>query len=125
LLVNDMARVSGQASFGMFEIAPVGIGAAVAGGIYLFVVSGRLLHAEEPGDDTAQPLLPGQLEMAGAQVGNADVFAEPRPFAPLKATISWPYSWVPSPWRRSMSPRLPPPPLPGSAADPGPRNHSG
>ncbi|HEU4820312.1 MAG TPA: SLC13 family permease [Qipengyuania sp.] len=93
LLVNDMARVSGQASFGMFEIAPVGLAAALAGGAYLFLFSGSLLrrHAEEEeeGDeDDRRPPLPGQLEMGGAQVGHAEVFAEPRPFAPLKAAIA-------------------------------------
>lgn len=90
LLVNDMARVSGQASFGMFEIAPVGLAAAVVGGLYLFLVSGRLLKAgeEEEQPDNNLPALPGQLEMAGAQVGNAAVFAEPQPFSPLKAAIA-------------------------------------
>ena len=88
LLVNDMARVSGQASFGIFEIAPVGIAAALAGGLYLFLVSGKLLRADEGDDDAEQPILPGQLEMGGAQVGNAEVFAEPRPFAPLKAAAA-------------------------------------
>ncbi len=89
LLVNDMARVSGQPSFGMFEITPVGLAAALVGGLYLFFVSGRLLrdHDDDPaGQD--RPVLPGQLEMGGAQVGNADVFAEPRPFAPVKAAVA-------------------------------------
>lgn len=85
LLVNDMARVSGQASFGIFEIAPVGIAAAAVGGVYLFLVSGRLLRGRDTDADREQPALPDQLEMGGAQVGDADVFAEPRPFAPVKA----------------------------------------
>jgi len=92
LLVNDMARVSGQPSFGMFEIAPVGLAAAVAGGVYLFLFSGSLLRrqAEESEEDANgdRPPLPGQLEMGGAQVGHAEVFAEPQPFAPLKAAIA-------------------------------------
>ena len=36
LLVNDMARVSGQPSFGLFEIAPVGLAIAIVGGPRLF-----------------------------------------------------------------------------------------
>lgn len=91
LLVNDMARVSGQARFGMFEIAPVGLAAALAGGIYLFLFSGQLLHrqsGETAEEEAGRPPLPGQLEMGGAQVGDAGVFAEPRPFAPLKAGIA-------------------------------------
>jgi di/tricarboxylate transporter len=93
LLVNDMARVSGQASFGMFEVAPVGLTAALAGGAYLFLFSGPLLRRrtaeeEEGEEDRDRPPLPRQLEMGGAQVGNASLFAEPMPFAPLKAAIA-------------------------------------
>jgi len=89
LLVNDMARVSGQPSFGIFEVAPVGIIVAIAGGLYLFLVSGRLLrYHEEKAEGAERPPLPGQLEMGGAQVGDADLFTEPRPFAPAKAAIA-------------------------------------
>ncbi len=90
LLVNDMARVSGQPSFGMFEVAPVGAAAAIAGGLYLFLVSGRLLrhHDDDEDDGPGQPALPGQLEMGGAQVGDAAVFAEPRAFSPVNSAIA-------------------------------------
>lgn len=94
LLVNDMARVSGQASFGIFEITPVGLVAAAAGGLFLLFVSGPLLrrHAaeeeEDQGDEAGLPALPGQLEMGGAQVGNAEVFSKPRPFAPVKSAVA-------------------------------------
>src|SRR3546814_1959033 len=40
LLVDDMASVAGQPRFGIFEITPVGIPMALAGGLYLFLVSG-------------------------------------------------------------------------------------
>ena len=39
LLVNDMAMVAGQPRFGMFEITPVGLVVAVAGGLYLLLFS--------------------------------------------------------------------------------------
>lgn len=93
LLVNDMARVSGQPRFGIFEITPVGISVAIAGGIYLFLISGRLLRGgddDEDGDaaESERPPLPDQLELGGAQIGDADLFTEPRPFAPAKAAIA-------------------------------------
>lgn len=88
LLVNDMARVSGQPTFGMFEIAPVGLAAAIVGGVYLFLFSGSLTRGENAEGSEEPAPLPGQLEMGGAQVGNADVFAEPRPLAPLKAATA-------------------------------------
>lgn len=89
LLVNDMARVSGQPSFGIFEITPVGLVAAVAGGLYLFLFSGKLLrgHGEETEEEN-RPQIPRQIEVGSAQVGNAEVFAEPQPFAPVKAAIA-------------------------------------
>src|SRR5688572_16184139 len=37
LLVNDMATASGQARFGIFEITPVGVIVAIAGGLYLLL----------------------------------------------------------------------------------------
>jgi di/tricarboxylate transporter len=90
LLVDDMARIAGQPRFGLFEIAPVGIPTALAGGLYLFLFSGRLMRRTiaEPAQtgDTNIPLEP--IEMGAAQVGEADVFAEPRPFQPAKAAIA-------------------------------------
>lgn len=43
LLVDDMARSSGQAPFGIFEITPVGLAMALAGGIYLMLFTGKLV----------------------------------------------------------------------------------
>lgn len=48
LLVDDMARSSGQAGFGIFEITPVGIAMAVVGGLYLMLFTGRLLGRSAP-----------------------------------------------------------------------------
>ena len=44
LLVNDMAAVAGQPRFGIFEITPVGLVVAVAGGIYLSLFSKGLVN---------------------------------------------------------------------------------
>src|SRR5919106_7099359 len=47
LLVNDMASVAGQPRFGIFEITPVGIIVAIAGGLYLLLFSTRLIRMTE------------------------------------------------------------------------------
>ena len=88
LLVNDMAAVAGQPRFGIFEITPVGVAVALAGGLYLLLFSGRLVKA----DDGEAPL--GTKEalrredepgLAGGQVGSALSFAEQVPLKPLRA----------------------------------------
>lgn len=43
LLVNDMARNAGQPVFGLFEITPVGLVVALAGGVWLYFVGARQL----------------------------------------------------------------------------------
>lgn len=83
LLVNDMARVSGQPQFGLFEITPVGVAVAAAGALYLFLVSGRLLKGREGAEPV--PAVPADEEVADAHVGAAELFAEPRPFQPVRA----------------------------------------
>ncbi len=85
LLVDDMARVSGQPRFGIFEITPVGIPMALAGAVYLFLVSGRLLgrHVDDEREGDPGPIEPSHL--ASAQVGDVSVFAEKRPLQPGKA----------------------------------------
>lgn len=85
LLVNDMARNSGQPVFGIFEITPVGLVIAVVGGLYLFLVGDRLLA---PGDP-APGQHPIRLEQTGdGSMGDAELFAVERPFDPKKAAIS-------------------------------------
>jgi di/tricarboxylate transporter len=87
LLVDDMARLAGQPRFGIFEITPVGLPMAIVGALYLVVVSGRLLRgidgAEERAVDTSD-----ELVLAGGVVGDPQLFAAARPFAPMKAAIS-------------------------------------
>lgn len=85
LLVDDMARVAGQPRFGMFEITPVGLPVALAGALYLFLFSGKLmagaLAAPMPEDRQ-------DIEVPGAQIGDANLFAEARPFQPGKAMVA-------------------------------------
>ena len=90
LLVSDMASIAGQPRFGIFEITPVGVAVAAAGGLYLLLFS-RLLLRDEPskGQVRLQPdalmEFPG---LAGGQVGNAVAFAEERPLHPWRAIAS-------------------------------------
>ena len=53
LLVNDMAMVAGQPRFGIFEITPVGLAVAIAGGLYLMLFSARLVGSGEPSGETS------------------------------------------------------------------------
>jgi di/tricarboxylate transporter len=87
LLVNDMAMVAGQARFGIFEITPVGVIVAVAGGLYLALFSGRLMDsrvARAP----VEPDLSLEPGLAGAQLGSASAFAEGRKLRPMQALVS-------------------------------------
>lgn len=83
LLVNDMARVSGQPQFGLFEITPVGVAVALSGALYLFLISGRLLRGREGGKPA--PEMPAELGVSDAHVGAAELFSKPRPFRPAHA----------------------------------------
>ena len=73
LLVADMARVSGQPTFSLFEITPVGLVVAVAGAAYL-LVSGRLIRTGDPPDRPPDPS-GDRIDMSGAQVGTPEAFA--------------------------------------------------
>lgn len=92
LLVNDMASVSGQPRFGIFEITPVGLALALAGGLYLFFFSGRLLAKHEDGREAASfgdaLTASHDVDIAHAQLGMPEAFAEPRPLQPWKAVLS-------------------------------------
>ncbi|PAX09252.1 SLC13 family permease [Sphingomonas lenta] len=83
LLVNDMARVSGQPQFGLFEITPVGVTVALAGAAYLFLFSGKLMGGEDGRKPVAD--VPAESDVSDAHVGAAELFAEPRPFQPARA----------------------------------------
>ncbi|MEG3179409.1 SLC13 family permease [Sphingomonas sp. LT1P40] len=88
LLVDDMASNAGQPRFGMFEITPVGVPMAIAGGLYLFLFSGRLMKKALGREDEATGDYDPDLSIGGAQVGHAELFAEPRPLQPVKAAIA-------------------------------------
>jgi di/tricarboxylate transporter len=89
LLVDDMASVAGQPRFGIFEITPVGIPMALAGGLYLFLVSGRLLGGRyEAEEREGAPADIDQAHIGSAQIGDARLFEVKRPLQPLKAAIA-------------------------------------
>jgi len=85
LLVDDMARIAGQPRFGIFEITPVGVPIALVGGLYLFLFSGKLM-----GKGLTEPAEPheGHIQVDSAQVGDAELFAQQRPFQPRHAAIA-------------------------------------
>lgn len=91
LLVNDMARVSGQPQFGLFEITPVGLAIAVTGALFLMLFSEKLIRYRS--DDVPDEAAPDRsigtnpAGMAGA-VGDAELFAQRQPLRPLKAVLS-------------------------------------
>ena len=94
LLVNDMAAVAGQPRFGIFEITPVGLMVAAAGGLYLLLFSTRLVgsgegrapegvrEATRDAEDFREPGL------AGGLIGSAERFAEQVALRPWPAFLS-------------------------------------
>ena len=98
LLVDDMARSSGQAPFGIFEITPVGLAMAVAGGLYLMLFTGRLVGAAGRSSQDLPAEAARSCEVARHPVSHVDltgdsledtrVYAETHPFRPGVALIS-------------------------------------
>jgi di/tricarboxylate transporter len=93
LLVSDMAVVAGQPRFDMFEITPVGLLLALAGGIYLFLFSGRLIRTDEGREEVGKEAAVEAAEAAelghgSAQLGSPMAFSKERPLNPVKALIS-------------------------------------
>ncbi|MDO9336678.1 MAG: SLC13 family permease [Caulobacter sp.] len=84
LLVNDMARNAGQPTFGMFEATPVALIVAVAGGLYLFLIGGRLL-GQSPERAEADPLVAAPADATG---DDPTLFPANRPFKPFEAFAS-------------------------------------
>jgi di/tricarboxylate transporter len=93
LLVNDMASVAGQPRFGIFEITPVGLAVSIAGGLYLFLFTSRLIKAE-PGNGAKTDHAVAEAEdmrepgLAGGLVGRARPFAKQAPLRPWGAVVS-------------------------------------
>ncbi len=91
LLVDDMASIAGQPRFGIFEISPVGLAVAAAGGLYLLLFSKRLI-ADEGGraPERAGPAI-REIEEAGitaSQIGSAEAFAVERPLQAWRALLA-------------------------------------
>jgi di/tricarboxylate transporter len=97
LLVNDMATVAGQPRFGMFEITPVGLAVSIAGGLYLFFFTSKLIKI---GDDDSAEVDEAIREaedfsepgLAGGLVGHARPFAkksELRPWAAVASSLTF------------------------------------
>jgi di/tricarboxylate transporter len=84
LLVNDMARNAGQAAFSLFEITPVALCIAAAGGLYLFLFGSALLS----GAATAQSHAPLPEIAESAAGDDPALFPTDRPFQPAAAIIS-------------------------------------
>ncbi len=93
LLVNDMARSTGQPTFGLFEITPVALIIAVAGGLYLLLFGGRLLPAG-PVEAPSEPLAttPGttaaETQAHDVTLGDSSLFEGHRPLNRLHAGLS-------------------------------------
>lgn len=92
LLVDDMARSSGQAPFSIFEITPVGLAVALAGGLYLLLFSKQLLKssltAEVPEAIDLSRHHISHVDVAGDALGDASDFAAEHPFHLAKALAS-------------------------------------
>ncbi|WP_426167362.1 SLC13 family permease [Sandarakinorhabdus sp. DWP1-3-1] len=85
LLVNDMARNAGQPVFSIFEITPVGLIVAAAGGLYLMLAGGRLLGRD---DETSQPSEDLPEQTGDGTLGDLALFAVERPLDVKKGAIS-------------------------------------
>ena len=93
LLVDDMAAVAGQPRFGIFEITPVGLAVAIAGGIYLFLLTSKLVGDGNGNGETAseadeKPEALHEPGLAGGLVGRASPFAKRSALKPWGAVIS-------------------------------------
>lgn len=85
LLVADMARVGGQPSFTLFEITPVGLLVAAAGGLYLLLVNRWIGRGSAEADDDRRESLNISADI---QVGDARVFVPQRNLDRRRATLA-------------------------------------
>ena len=94
LLVADMATVAGQPRFGIFEITPVGLVVAFAGGLYLMVFGPRLVRVHDgPAKATASEAAEASEDfhapgLAGGTVGHVEPFAKQVELQPWRALVS-------------------------------------
>jgi di/tricarboxylate transporter len=94
LLVNDMASVAGQPRFGIFEITPVGLIVAMAGGLYLLLFAPRLIKSMPEATSDGSEISGRSAErfdepgLAGGLVGSAQPFAKEVALRPVAALVS-------------------------------------
>jgi di/tricarboxylate transporter len=89
LLVNDMARSAGQPAFNLFEITPVALIIAAVGGLYLLAAAPRLLRdGRETGGSFEKAVGEAASASGDSSVGDASLFAEPRPLDTPRALAS-------------------------------------
>ncbi|MFA7587482.1 MAG: SLC13 family permease [Novosphingobium sp.] len=92
LLVDDMARTSGQAPFTIFEITPVGLTVALTGGLYLLLFSRHVLNtpprAEAPDPVEVARHHVSHVDIAGEAIGDPREFAEAHRFDLTRALAS-------------------------------------
>lgn len=98
LLVDDMARSSGQAPFGIFEVTPVGLAMALAGGLYLMLFTGKLVSSAsrpselQPADADRSSEIErravSHVDLTGDSLEDTRVYAEVHPFRPGVAMVS-------------------------------------
>jgi di/tricarboxylate transporter len=94
LLVSDMAAVAGQPRFGIFEITPVGLSVALAGGLYLVLFSTKLVTPGDAGSKIATAEAAHASEnfrapgLAGGIVGHVEPFAHKVDLRPWQAIAS-------------------------------------
>ncbi len=83
LLVNDMARNAGQPTFSLFEVTPVALIIAAAGGLYMVVFGPRLLAADP---EPAATQTPAPLKAVNPPAGDDPaLYPVDAPFDPLRA----------------------------------------
>ena len=83
LLVNDMARNAGQPTFSLFEVTPVALIIAAAGGLYMVVFGPRLLAADP---EPAATQAPAPLTAVNPPAGDDPaLYPVDAPFVPLRA----------------------------------------
>lgn len=81
LLVNDMARNAGQPAFNLFDVTPVALIIAAAGGLYLFVAAPRLLGGKQRGEGVslAEAVDDANDSQSNGSVADPALFVQPRP----------------------------------------------
>jgi di/tricarboxylate transporter len=89
LLVNDMARNAGQPVFNLFDVTPVALVIAAAGGLYLLLFAPRLLRDGDEAEGVPYAKAVQDAAVSGdGSVGDASLFVERRPLELPRALAS-------------------------------------